>query len=301
MRARSGEHSFSLWEKVAGHSPSKDGRSDERPMAGRMRVGAAIERREAGARMVSGWSKLRPALGAGALIRRHSPSQDGRSSERPLAPPSPKGRRGSMIVIALGLAAALGGCNPAGYPSCFRVECPYPPVYSASYAGYVPAYAPGRPAFGDPPWDDPFADYTWRGVTVSPSAGNAQAANAALQTATPWPRYSSNTNIPGNGANMVRAVQQYESGTRPGLGGGGGGGRRPNGRRAVAAAVQRIRNFAQGAWHGGTLVLLLFEPLSTYPPKGLGVGAADAPPKGAQRGLAAAARHKIDPVRTLST
>jgi hypothetical protein len=126
--------------------------------------------------------------------------------------------RSLQIVAALGVAAGLSGCNPAGYPPCFRVECPYPPVYQNSYAGYVPAYTDGRPAFGEPPFDDPFADYTQRTLTVSPGAGNAQAANLALQTATPWPAHSRNTNIPANGARMVRAVQQFESGTRPSLG-----------------------------------------------------------------------------------
>lgn len=116
------------------------------------------------------------------------------------------------IISALGLAVALSGCNPAGYPTCFRVECPYPPVYQNSYAGYVPAYTDGRPAFGAAPWDDPFANYTQRSLTVSPTSGNDQAANEVLQTATPWPRYSSNTSIPGNGARMVGAVQNFESG-----------------------------------------------------------------------------------------
>ena len=126
--------------------------------------------------------------------------------------------RSLQIVAALGLAAALGGCNPAGYPTCFRVECPYPPVYQNSYAGYVPAYTDGRPAFGEPPWDDPFADYTQRTLTVNPTAGNAQAANEVLQTATPWPRHSSNTNIPGNGPRMVGAVHHFESGGSPPFG-----------------------------------------------------------------------------------
>ena len=132
--------------------------------------------------------------------------------------------RGAVAFAALGLATGLCGCNPAGYPTCFRVECPYPPFYNNSYAGYVPAYAPGRPAFGDPPFDDPFADYTQRILTISPGAGNSQAANTALQTASPWPRYSNNTNIPGNGAQTARAVNQFETGTRPALGSGGGGG-----------------------------------------------------------------------------
>jgi hypothetical protein len=123
-----------------------------------------------------------------------------------------------QIISALGLAAALSGCNPAGYPTCFRVECPYPPVYQNSYAGYVPAYTDGRPAFGEPPFDDPFANYTQRSLTVSPTSGNAQAANEVLQTATPWPRYSSNTNIPGNGARMVGAVHNFESGGSPPFG-----------------------------------------------------------------------------------
>ena len=145
-----------------------------------------------------------------------------------------------QIVSVFGLAAELGGCNPAGYPTCFRVQCPYPPVYQNSYAGYVPAYIDGRPAFGEPLWDDPFADYTQRTLTINPTSGNAQAANTVLQTATPWPRYSSNTNIPGNGPRMVGAVHNFQSGGSPPfgpplpppvysnplgtIGGGGGGG-----------------------------------------------------------------------------
>jgi hypothetical protein len=161
--------------------------------------------------------------------------------------------RSLKVVAALGLAAGLSGCNPLAYPDCYRVQCPYPPVYHASYAGYVPAYTDGRPAFGEPLWDDPFADYTQRTIAINPTAGNAQAANEVLQTATPWPRYSSNTNIPGNGARMVRAVHNFESGAyEPGSppfgpplpppvngtstvfgssggGGGGGGGGAPGG------------------------------------------------------------------------
>jgi hypothetical protein len=130
------------------------------------------------------------------------------------------------VMAALGLGTTLAGCNPAGYPDCFRVQCPSPPFYHASYAGYVPTYEggyPAPPAFGAPPWDDPFVDYTQRIVTISPGAGNAQASNTALQTATPWPRYSNNTNIPGYGTQMVRAVHQFESGTGPTVDGGGAG------------------------------------------------------------------------------
>jgi hypothetical protein len=125
---------------------------------------------------------------------------------------------GLKSLAAFGSAAALGGCNPLGYPDCFRVECPYPPVYHASYASYVPAYVPGRPAFGEPPFDDPFVDYTQRTLTVSTTAGNAEAANTVLQTATPWPRYSSNTNIPANGPRMTKAIQNFENGGTPPFG-----------------------------------------------------------------------------------
>ena len=132
--------------------------------------------------------------------------------------------RSLKAVAALGLAAALSGCNPLAYPDCYRVQCPYPPVYHDSYAGYIPAYVDGRPAFGEPPYDDPFADYAQRSLTISQGAGNAQAADTAMQTATAWPRYSSDTNIPGNGAQMVKAVHEFESGTRPALAPTGGGG-----------------------------------------------------------------------------
>ena len=131
-------------------------------------------------------------------------------------------------------AAAIRSPTPTATGS----ECPYPPVYHNSYAGYVPAYAPGRPAFGEPPFDDPFADYTQRSLTISPGAGNAQAANTALQTATPWPRYSSDTNIPGNGAQMVKAVHEFESGKRPPLAEAAGGGALCGSRSTISAAAE---------------------------------------------------------------
>jgi hypothetical protein len=107
--------------------------------------------------------------------------------------------RSRRMFAALGLTAALGGCNSPGYSSCYQVACPY------------------RPAFVEPPFDDPSYDYTHRRLTISPGAGNAQAANLALQTATPWPRYSRDTNIPGNGAQMTKAIHEFESGQRPPL------------------------------------------------------------------------------------
>jgi hypothetical protein len=62
-------------------------------------------------------------------------------------------------------------------------------------------------------FDDPFSDYLQRTALVSTTGGNAQAANVAMQTATPWPRYANDTNIPANGARITKAITRYESGS----------------------------------------------------------------------------------------
>jgi hypothetical protein len=62
-------------------------------------------------------------------------------------------------------------------------------------------------------FDDPFADYLQRTALVSTTGGDAQAANIAMQTATPWPRHANDTNIPANGARLVKVINRYESGS----------------------------------------------------------------------------------------
>ena len=62
-------------------------------------------------------------------------------------------------------------------------------------------------------FDDPFADYLQRTALVSTTGGNAQAANIAMQTATPWPRTANDTNIPANGARLVKVINRYETGS----------------------------------------------------------------------------------------
>ena len=62
-------------------------------------------------------------------------------------------------------------------------------------------------------FDDPFADYLQRTALVSTTGGDAQAANTTMQTATPWPRHANDTNIPANGARLVKVINRYESGT----------------------------------------------------------------------------------------
>ena len=62
-------------------------------------------------------------------------------------------------------------------------------------------------------FDDPTADYLQRTPLVATSGGDAQAANIAMQTSTPWPRHSNDTNIPANGARIVKAINRYETGS----------------------------------------------------------------------------------------
>ena len=62
-----------------------------------------------------------------------------------------------------------------------------------------------------PPFDDPGSQYTQRSLTISPSAGNAEAANTVMQTPGPWPAYSSDTNVPGDGVSTVKAVTRFEN------------------------------------------------------------------------------------------
>lgn len=61
-------------------------------------------------------------------------------------------------------------------------------------------------------FDAPFADYTQRTIMVANTGGDSLAANTALQTATPWPRYANDTNIPADAARMTTAIKRYESG-----------------------------------------------------------------------------------------
>ena len=95
-------------------------------------------------------------------------------------------------------------------------------------------------------FDDPFVGYLERTPLVSTAGGDSQAANIAMQTATPWPRYANDTNIPANGARMTAAIKRYESGsagasdsaaaqasTSPGMNSGGA----PNGASAGMTAA----------------------------------------------------------------
>jgi hypothetical protein len=58
-----------------------------------------------------------------------------------------------------------------------------------------------------------FDEYFLRSDSITPDAGNAKDVNAAIHVIDPWPRYSGNRRIPGNGARMTGAIQRYRSGT----------------------------------------------------------------------------------------
>ena len=55
-------------------------------------------------------------------------------------------------------------------------------------------------------FNDPFAEYVERTVTINPGAGNAADANAAVHTIDPWPPYAGYTRIPGRGEHAVQSI-----------------------------------------------------------------------------------------------
>jgi hypothetical protein len=56
--------------------------------------------------------------------------------------------------------------------------------------------------------------YAERVDTVTLSAGDAVASNAAVQIPTPWPRYSNDTRIAMDGERIARAVARYRVGEK---------------------------------------------------------------------------------------
>ena len=73
-------------------------------------------------------------------------------------------------------------------------------------------------------FDDPFSQYFERGITITPGAGNAKDANAAIHTIDPWPPYAGDTRIPGNGREAVGSVVRMYVNPSPFARRGGAGG-----------------------------------------------------------------------------
>ncbi len=56
--------------------------------------------------------------------------------------------------------------------------------------------------------DDPFSDYLQRSQSISLGAGNANDANEAIQTITPWPRHAFHRRVHVQGRQAVDSIQR---------------------------------------------------------------------------------------------
>lgn len=56
--------------------------------------------------------------------------------------------------------------------------------------------------------DDPFSDYLQRSQGISTGAGNANEANEAIQTITPWPPHAGDRRIPLEGRQAVDTIER---------------------------------------------------------------------------------------------
>ena len=97
--------------------------------------------------------------------------------------------------------------------------------------------------------DDPFSDYLHRNQGVSTGAGNANDANEAIQTITPWPPYVGDRRIRLEGRQGVETIQRMYKVPDPfeqksGVAAGGGGG--PSGTSPTGSAVTPMQPMSGG-------------------------------------------------------
>ena len=76
---------------------------------------------------------------------------------------------------------------------------------SVAACGPVTAYRPPQVYYPV----DAVQDYSQRSNTIALSAGNDQEVNSRIQMIDPWPPYSADTRIPGDGERMAGAVERY--------------------------------------------------------------------------------------------
>jgi hypothetical protein len=111
--------------------------------------------------------------------------------------------RNNLLIAAVLLAVA----SPA-LPVLAPAALAEPLVYNP----HEPGYHPGTPAYYHryrvlaPDWFE-------RRDTVTLQAGDAVAANKAMQTRDPWPPYVQNRDIQFHGELMGRAIQRYKTDT----------------------------------------------------------------------------------------
>ena len=110
--------------------------------------------------------------------------------------------RNRLLVAAVLLAVAA----PA-----LAVSAPAAHADPLVYDPYQPGYHPGEPAYYNryrvlaPDWFE-------RRDSVTLQAGDANAANRAMQMRDPWPPYVADRNIPFNGVVMDGAIDRYKAG-----------------------------------------------------------------------------------------
>jgi hypothetical protein len=107
----------------------------------------------------------------------------------------------NKVVIAAALLAVSAAALPMA-PAALAD----PLVFDPSRPGYHP---------GHPGWYvryERIPDWFERRDTVTLQAGDAVAANQAMQMRDPWPPYVANRNIQFNGVVMDRAIDRYKAG-----------------------------------------------------------------------------------------
>jgi hypothetical protein len=108
--------------------------------------------------------------------------------------------------------------------------------------------------------DNPFSQYIERGVTITPGAGNAKDANAAIHTIDPWPAYAGYTRIPRLGQGAVSSIERMNRfpnpflAQQPGFGAGPSGG-------SIGAGVSSGSETGIGAVSGGSVTPV--QPISS--------------------------------------
>jgi hypothetical protein len=103
-------------------------------------------------------------------------------------------------------------------------------------------------------FDDPFSQYLERSLTITPSAGDDQGVNAAIQRIDPWPPYAGYTRIPGRGQRAVDAVEKMNRYPNPFIAQQAGFGGGPSGSSTGGGAGSETGIGAVSGGGGGTPV-----------------------------------------------
>jgi hypothetical protein len=110
-------------------------------------------------------------------------------------------------------------------------------------------------------FNDPFAQYSERIITITPGAGNAKDANAAVHTIDPWPPYAGYTRIPGRGENAVNSIVRLNRFPNPFLAQQAGFGVGPSGSSIGTGVAGAGANTGIGSVMGGVTAV---QPISGY-------------------------------------